>query len=127
MYTRARAHTRERDIARCTKERREVAGDTASACTGLTYAAYGAESTTRVLHPPGHIVLGDGILSGPLHDRCYFLAKRLEEKKNKRKKRKIPHGIDERIRRGASLIDILKSVHFITIFDAVLLAPLCVS
>lgn len=43
----------------------------------LTQATDRAESTARVLHPPGHVVLGGGILSGPFHDRRYFLAERL--------------------------------------------------
>jgi len=43
-----------------------------------TYTAYSAKSTTRILHPPRHIILGNRILSRPLHDGSYFLAERLK-------------------------------------------------
>ena len=46
----------------------------------LTYAAYSAKSATGIFHPPRHIILGNRVLSRPLHDRCYFFAKRLKEK-----------------------------------------------
>jgi len=44
----------------------------------LTYTAYGTESTACILHPPRHIILGNRVLSRPLHDRCYFFAERLK-------------------------------------------------
>jgi len=45
----------------------------------LTYTAYGTESTTSILHPPRDIILGNRVLSRPLHNRCYFFTERLKK------------------------------------------------
>lgn len=45
----------------------------------LTYTTHGTESTARILHPPRHIILGNRVLSRPLHERCYFFAERLQK------------------------------------------------
>lgn len=46
----------------------------------LTATSNCTETSSRVLQPPGYIVLGDEVLTWPLHDSCQFFSKRLKTK-----------------------------------------------